>query len=121
MGRRRKSPTPVMLKAAERLSGTKSIDEGLDMGSDVSNAKYSAKLEETHEALGEYNESLAFSDRKLNRFNALEKELRELSESMLAGVGSHYGKDSSEYEMAGGTRKSEHKKRTRKKVKKDEE
>ena len=45
---------------------------------------------------------------------AAEKAIRDLSERMLAGVASKYGKDSSEYEMAGGTRKSERKRPTRK-------
>jgi hypothetical protein len=35
----------------------------------------------------------------------------DLTERMLAGVGSKYGKDSTEYEKAGGVRKSERKRR----------
>jgi hypothetical protein len=46
---------------------------------------------------------------------AAEKELRPFSERMLAGVGVNYSKDSSQYEMAGGTRQSEIKQPPRKK------
>lgn len=37
-----------------------------------------------------------------------------MSERMLAGVAARYGKDSSQYEQAGGVRKSERKRPTRK-------
>jgi hypothetical protein len=38
---------------------------------------------------------------------ALEKTVRETSERLVAGVAFKYGKDSREYEMAGGGRKSD--------------
>ena len=37
----------------------------------------------------------------------------DFSDHMLSGFGVRYGKDSSEYEIAGGRRKSERQKRTR--------
>ncbi len=48
------------------------------------------------------------------RFDNLEKELKDWNGRMLAGVGSEFGKDSPEYEAAGGVRKSERKKPARK-------
>ena len=51
----------------------------------------------------------------LNDVIKTELALKDLSERMLMGVGSKFGKDSDEYEMAGGVRKSEHKKPVRKK------
>ncbi|MCI5134384.1 MAG: hypothetical protein D3920_04760 [Candidatus Electrothrix sp. AW2] len=49
-----------------------------------------------------------------NDFRTLEKELRDLSSRMLSGVKVKYGRDSNEYEMAGGTRLSDRKKKLRK-------
>lgn len=43
-----------------------------------------------------------------------EKQLRDLSERMLIAVAAKYGKNSYEYEMAGGVRKSERKRPVRK-------
>jgi hypothetical protein len=43
-----------------------------------------------------------------------EKEIRVLSERMLIAMAAKYGKDSYEYEMAGGMRKSDRKRPTRK-------
>ncbi|MCI5227560.1 MAG: hypothetical protein D3918_13095, partial [Candidatus Electrothrix sp. AX2] len=49
-----------------------------------------------------------------NNFRSLEKELRDLSSRMLSGVKVKYGRDSNEYEMAGGTRLSDRKRKSRK-------
>lgn len=111
MAKTKKSPTAAMNLAAQRLAGTKSIEKSLDLGGGMTNAAYEAKIAAAQAALDEYNESLSVSDQKLNVFTALEKEVRDLNERMLGGVGSRYGKDSDEYEMAGGVRKSERKRR----------
>ncbi|MCI5194555.1 MAG: hypothetical protein D3915_15810 [Candidatus Electrothrix sp. AU1_5] len=42
----------------------------------------------------------------------VEKELRDLSSLMLSGVKVKYGRDSNEYEMAGGTRLSDRKRKS---------
>ena len=55
-------------------------------------------------------------DGLLNALEADEKMLNTLSEKMLAAVGVKYGKDSDEYEQAGGTRTSERAKPTKKKT-----
>ncbi|MEL7495536.1 MAG: hypothetical protein AAGJ95_16450 [Cyanobacteria bacterium J06554_11] len=65
----------------------------------------------TRSALQQYNTLLSEIDEAQNNFKALEKELADMSERMLTGVVTHYGKDSSEYEKAGGTRKSERRRR----------
>ena len=46
--------------------------------------------------------------------NAEESELNDWNRRVLSAVEAQYGPDSSEYEMVGGTRKSERKKGTRK-------
>ncbi|WP_309717999.1 hypothetical protein [Armatimonas sp.] len=54
--------------------------------------------------LEQYNGILAEADRLLNEVQASEKALRKYDTRLLTAVGLAYGKDSSEYEMAGGTR-----------------
>ena len=57
---------------------------------------------------------LSTVDRAIASVEAAEAEVKNLSELMLLGVATKYGKDSYEYEMAGGVRKSERKRPTRK-------
>jgi hypothetical protein len=51
--------------------------------------------------------ALSVIDSSRTEIALLEKAMGELSDQMLIGVAFHYGKDSREYEMAGGVRKSE--------------
>jgi hypothetical protein len=96
--------------AQQRLAGQKSIEEALDLGNNLTNAAYEAKIQEALTALNDYNASLSASDDKLNTYKAKANEVKAYSERSLKAVGVKYGFDSTEYEMAGGTRKSEHKK-----------
>ena len=57
-----------------------------------------------------YNTLLSTVDEKLNKLKAQEKILDNWNERILVGVAAKFGKDSSEYEQAGGVRKSERKK-----------
>ncbi|HSM84407.1 MAG TPA: hypothetical protein VLS96_22155, partial [Nodosilinea sp.] len=54
-----------------------------------------------------YNELLSTVDQLYNEMLAAEKALAEKSERMLNAVAVVYGRNSSEYEMAGGKRRSE--------------
>jgi len=106
---RKKRKSSAMDKARKRLAGVKSIDPLLDLGNGLSAAEYDAKIETLEDALEVYNEVLSTADEKLNEVEREEDELNELSDRMLKGVGAAFGTDSNEYEMAGGTRKSEKK------------
>lgn len=114
MPRQRKSPTKSMTDANERLTGIKTIDPNLDLGNGLTVAAYKAKIDEITGVLEDYNSLLAQADEKSNLFEALERELRDWNERFLMAVAARYGKNSSEYEMAGGTRKSERKKPVKK-------
>ena len=111
---KRKKPTRTMDLADTRLAGCKSIDENLDLGNGQTVAAYEAKINQVRSLLEAYNASLAVTEQNKNLFVAGEKELGDLNERMLDGVGFKFGKDSDEYEMAGGTRKSERKKPAKK-------
>jgi hypothetical protein len=60
-----------------------------------------------------YNTTLSTADSQLNAVEDAEKVLRDMSERMLTGVATYYGKDSDEYEKAGGVRKRDRKKPVR--------
>ena len=106
MAYRRKS-SQIIADAQERSSNLRAIDPHLDLGNNLKLENYNAKITEAQTALDTYNGLLAQADAAGNDFRAVEKELRDLSSQMLSGVKVKYGRDSNEYEMAGGKRLSE--------------
>lgn len=108
---RRKKKSASLLKAESRLVGIKSINTKLDMGSGMSATAYEKEIVALRQKITAYNTTLAQLDARSNEIIDAEKQLFTLSERMLLGVAMKYGKDSSEYEMAGGTRRSEHRRR----------
>ena len=112
MGRIKRQSPRILEIARKRLSGIKSINANLDLGNGLSVASYSQKLDETANEIDTYNQFLSLLDRMRNNIMLKEKSLRDMNERILEAVGSVYGHDSSEYEMAGGTRKSEIKRKS---------
>lgn len=106
MAYQRKSSKHIV-DAQERAANLRGIDPALDLGNDLTLATFNAEIAATQNLLDTYNAKLAKADAAGNEFKAAEKRLRAQSARMLAGVGVKYGKDSNEYEMAGGTRASE--------------
>jgi hypothetical protein len=96
--------------AVTRLAGLKSISPTLDLGNGLTVAVYEASIDNLREKLDTYNTTLSIVDSQRNSVQEAEKQLRDLSERMLTGVAAKHGKDSNEYEKAGGVRKSERKK-----------
>lgn len=107
MGRTKRT-SKVLDKASERANGLKSVGT-LDFGNGLSTEQFDKAIAETRARLDEYNQALSAVDEKYNKLLASETALRDLSERMLAGVAAKFGKDSDEYEQAGGVRKSERK------------
>lgn len=97
----------VIADAQERATNLKTIDPALDLGGGLTVMAFEADIAVTQTALEAYNTLLAKADAAANELNALEKHLGTFSGRMLAGVGAQFGKDSSEYEVAGGVRTSE--------------
>ena len=116
---RKKRSSKVLDNADKRHSAVKSIDAKYDLGNGINAESYQATMDVVHTVLNEYNTMLSKLDELGNKVKSSEKNLREFSEKVLGAVGIKYGKDSNEYEMAGGVRKSERKKPTRKTTKKD--
>jgi len=108
---RKKRTSPAAEKAVTRAAALSSISPTLDLGNGLTLTAYNAAIAKINAPntgqLAVYNATLSSLDGQLNNLQAAETSLNTLSESMLAAVGVKYGKDSNEYEEAGGTRKSE--------------
>lgn len=111
---RKKRSSPVLDRGERRAAALKSLGHSLNLGDGLTLENYMLQLEMLRSQLATYNESLSFVDRALSTVQDTEKEIRELSERMLIAVAAKYGKNSYEYEMAGGIRKSERKRPVRK-------
>jgi hypothetical protein len=110
---RTKRSSQVLEKAEHRCAGLKSIGETLDLGEGLTVENYLLLMDSLRSQLATYNESLSIVDRAAGTVQDTEQQLRTLTERMLIAVAAKYGKDSYEYAMAGGTRKSERKRPTR--------
>lgn len=110
---RLKRSSQVLEKAERRCAGLKSINVTLDLGDGLTLEKYLLLIDGLRSHLATYNESLLIVDRAAGIVQDTEQQLKTLSERMLIAVAAKYGKDSYEYEMAGGTRKSDRKRPTR--------
>ncbi len=113
MGRRKRN-SRILTQANERLNGLKAIDPALDLGNGLKASDYETAITNLRKIIDEYNQMLSQLDEKQNQIDAAEIALRDLSERMLAGVASKFGKDSDDYEKAGGVRKSERRRAARK-------
>lgn len=103
----RRKTSNILNAAQTRAANLKAIDPNLDLGNELTVADYESRIAAAQNVLDSYNIQLAKADALGNDFKTIEKEVRGFSARMLAGVGVKYGKDSNEYEMAGGTRSSE--------------
>ena len=107
----RSKRTSAISEAAKlRLAGLQSIDPELDLGGGLTVASFKAEIEDVDADMNTYNTMLSDVDEVANRLDTKEDKLNDKSTRMLAAVGAHFGKDSDEYEKAGGTRTSERKK-----------
>ncbi len=111
---RRKRGSRVLERAQRRLDGIQSIDAKLDVGAGFTTQGYLGTIDTLRSKISAYNTALSTVDALHNQVTETEQLLAEYSERMLLGVAARYGKDSHEYEMAGGVRKSERKRPTAK-------
>ena len=109
MARRRRT-SDVLETARQRLAGLKSINPAPDFGAALTLVAYERKASAFDTSLDTYNQHLAALDDEQNTIDAAEEELRDWNRRILSASEASYGPDSSEYEVAGGTRKSERKK-----------
>ena len=100
--------TSRMLEKVElRSASLKAVDPTMNFGDARTMTNLTTQIEQLRTKLDAYNTALAIIDSSRTEIQDLEKSLGNLSDQMLIGVAFKYGKDSREYEMAGGVRKSE--------------
>jgi len=109
MARRKLGRVLDLEKGKKRLAAVKSIDPLLDLGNGIEVPKYEAEVTSLETKLQVYNTALSTIDGLYNDCIAQIDVLKDWNERILTGVATKYGKNSSEYEMAGGVRKSERK------------
>lgn len=113
---RLKRNSRVLGKAEIRLASIKSISPMLDVGEGLTVQDYTAKIENLRKSLEAYNTTLSTIDVLRTQIIENEQELADYSEKMLRGIAYKYGNNSHEYQMAGGTRKSDRKRTIRQSV-----
>lgn len=100
-----KRNSSILEKAERRLESIISINSELDMGNGRTVAAFSTAIHDLSTKLANYNTTLSVVDRMADDVKIAEKIVKTMSEQMLLGIASCYGKTSQEYEMAGGTRR----------------
>ncbi|BAU12280.1 hypothetical protein LEP3755_28090 [Leptolyngbya sp. NIES-3755] len=85
----------------------RAIDTNMDFGLDRNMTTLTIRIEKLQAKLNNYNTLIELLDASKSEIDNLERELGDLIDQMLNGVCVKYGNDSREYEMAGGTRKSD--------------
>lgn len=102
---RQKRNSAILERAERRLESLRSIDPKLDLGSELTIHNFESVIQALADKLGLYNTSLSEVDKQGDDVKVAEKVVSAMSEKMLLGIGSIYGKTSQEYEMAGGSRR----------------
>jgi uncharacterized protein YukE len=109
MSRKKKRTSATLDKAQTRLAALKSIDKSLDLGHGVTVERFNQLIEDGRQKMESYNTVLSTVDQAYVAVVESEKTIAEWTERMLLSVASKYGKNSDEYKMAGGTRRSDRK------------
>lgn len=112
MARRKLARVLDLEKGRTRLAAVKSISVELDLGNDITVPNYEAEINLLSTKLNKYNTALSTIDDLYNECIVQIDVLKDWNERILTGVATKYGKNSSQYEMAGGKKKSERKKPT---------
>ena len=110
MARKKRMRFKTVDLAETRYAALSSIDPKLDLGNGLTIKLYLEVISAFKELLKAYNAGLSHTDELHNQCNAALDAVEDMNGRMLAGVASKFGRNSNEYEMAGGTRKSERRK-----------
>lgn len=103
--------------AIKRIASVKAIDPALDLGNGLTVESYQQSIDQVSKVMEDYNTHLSLADSLRSSLKEKEKLLRAFSERMLTGVAAKFGKDSEQYQKAGGTKKSERRRPKRKTAK----
>ncbi len=114
MARKKLIRVPDLDKGSTRLASVKSIDPTLDLGNGITAVNYEIQINLLRSKLANYNTALSTIDDLYNECIAQIDVVRDWNDRVLTGVATKFGKNSSQYEMAGGVKKNERKKQTTK-------
>ncbi|MEH1837643.1 MAG: hypothetical protein V7L20_02480 [Nostoc sp.] len=104
---RKKRSSRILEKAEFRVAGLKAIDPNINFNDTYNLQNLTQLIDNFHNMLDDYNAAIAMIDSSRKKLDEMEKNLSQVSDKMLMGVGFKYGKNSNEYELAGGVRDSE--------------
>jgi hypothetical protein len=104
-----KRRSTILEKAQTRLRGLQSVHPTLNLGNGLTLQSYADLIEASSAQLQAHNLALAEADRTRIEFAQAEASVSAISSRILSAVAAMYGKDSKEYEMAGGKRPSTYK------------
>ncbi|OUL27170.1 hypothetical protein [Nostoc sp. 106C] len=104
---RKKKSSSLLEKTEQRKIGFQTIDPNLNFGDSISLQHLTELTGQLREELYQYNRLLNSLDSAKDNIETLEKTIRETLERLVSGVVLKYGKDSREYELTGGVRKSD--------------
>ncbi|BAY08821.1 hypothetical protein [Calothrix sp. NIES-2098] len=99
-------------KAQRRLALLKSIDENLDLGHGLTVEAYSRLINHTRVMLEAHNTLLSNLEESRKAITQMDRQLSQMSERMLTGIVTVYGRNSIEYSKAGGSNRKRGKKPT---------
>ncbi|MBD2303728.1 hypothetical protein H6G80_33585 [Nostoc sp. FACHB-87] len=110
---RKKRSSQILEKAQFRVAGMKAIDPNLNFDDTHNLQSITELIEQFKKMLEDYNSALAVIDSSKQKLDEMEKTLKQVSDRMVTGVGFKYGRNSNEYELAGGIRESERVRKSR--------
>lgn len=102
----RKRTSTTLEKAQKRNLSLKSIDPFLDLGNGLTTREFANLIDDTQQKVDRYNLALSGLTQLYNEMMDSEKTLAAEHERMLSGVLAKYGRNSTEYEMAGGSKRT---------------
>ncbi|MCU0549530.1 MAG: hypothetical protein MUC48_09300 [Leptolyngbya sp. Prado105] len=92
-------------KAEARIKGMQEINSPVDLGNGISLDNYITKAEALRQQIEAHNTLLKTLEQSRQSIAEAEQELNDFSEHILLSVAALYGKQSKQYERAGGKRK----------------
>ncbi|MEH2466210.1 hypothetical protein [Nostoc sp.] len=110
---RQKRTSRVLEKAEFRSAGLKAIDSSMNFGDNCDLQNLTQSIEQLRTMIDAYNAALAMIDSSKTKIDEMEKSLSNLSDKLVRGVAFKYGRNSSEYEIAGGVRESDRVRKSR--------
>ncbi|BAY07037.1 hypothetical protein [Calothrix sp. NIES-2098] len=104
---RQKRTSKVLERAVRRAASMNSIDPNLDVGNGLTLPGFLTLIKTMQTQENAYNSALSNLDKLYRELLETEQELGDMTELMLLGVATLYGKRSVEYGMAGGVPKNQ--------------